>query len=73
MASEWAEKSLGELIEIEHGYAFEGEFFRDEPPGDVLLTPGNFAIGGGFKVEKLKYYIGPVPQEFVLNEGNLLV
>jgi type I restriction enzyme S subunit len=73
MASDWQESSLGELIEIKHGYAFQGEFFRDEPPGDILLTPGNFAIGGGFKADKLKYYDGPVPEEFVLNEGDLLV
>ena len=73
MAGEWVEKSLGEIIEIKHGFAFKGEFFRDEPPGDVLLTPGNFAIGGGFKAEKFKYYDGPAPDEFVLREGDLLV
>ncbi len=44
-----------------------------EPHGDVLLTPGNFAIGGGFKGDKFKYYDGPVPEEFVLREGDLLV
>ena len=26
--------------------------------GDVLLTPGNFATGGGFKADKFKYYDG---------------
>ena len=41
--------SLDELVEIRHGFAFKGEFFHDDPPGDVLLTPGNFAIGGGFQ------------------------
>ena len=49
------------------------EFFRDEPTGNILLTPGNFAIGGGFKAEKLKYYEGPVPDEYVLKEGDLIV
>jgi len=73
MAAEWPETSLGDLIEIDHGFAFQGEFFRDEPPGDILLTPGNFSIGGGFKAEKLKYYSGPVPEDFVLSEGDLLV
>ena len=73
MASEWVEKSLGDVIDIKHGFAFKGEFFRDEPPGDALLTPGNFAIGGGFKADKFKYYDGPVPDEFVLHEGDLLV
>ncbi|MCU0523232.1 MAG: restriction endonuclease subunit S [Elainella sp. Prado103] len=69
----WQVRMLGDFIDIKHGYAFKGEFFRDQPPGDILLTPGNFAIGGGFKDDKLKYYIGAVPEEFVLNKGDLLV
>lgn len=69
----WRPAKLGELVEIKHGFAFAGEYFRDEPPGDVLLTPGNFAIGGGFKDDKFKYYVGPVPDEFVLNKGDLIV
>jgi type I restriction enzyme S subunit len=73
MTGEWRETSLGELIDIKHGFAFKGEFFRDEPRGDILLTPGNFAIGGGFKADRLKYYEGPVPEEFVLHEGDLIV
>lgn len=73
MAGEWVEKSLGDLIDIKHGFAFKGEFFRDEPPGDILLTPGNFAIGGGFKADKFKYYDGPVPDEFVLRKGDLII
>jgi type I restriction enzyme, S subunit len=73
MAPEWPKVALSDLIDIQHGFAFQGEFFREEPPGDVLLTPGNFAIGGGFKADKLKYYSGPVPDEFVLKPGDLLV
>jgi len=73
MTGEWRERSLGELIDIKHGFAFKGEFFCDEPRGYILLTPGNFAIGGGFKGDKFKYYEGPVPVEFVLHEGDLIV
>src|SRR3990172_9410076 len=61
------------VAEIKHGFAFEGESFSDEPAPDVLLTPGNFAIGGGFKADKFKYYIGPVPEEYVLAPGDLIV
>jgi type I restriction enzyme S subunit len=71
--SGWVQYCLGDLIDVKHGFAFRGEFFRDEPPGDILLTPGNFAIGGGFKDDKLKYYFGPVPEEFVLDKGDLLI
>ncbi|MFQ5744952.1 MAG: restriction endonuclease subunit S [Acidobacteriota bacterium] len=73
MAGEWSETTVGELLDIKHGFAFKGEYFRDEPPGNILLTPGNFAIGGGFKADKFKYYNGAVPEEFVLHEGDLLV
>jgi type I restriction enzyme S subunit len=73
MAGEWRPTTLDECIEIKHGFAFKGDFIHDEPRGDVLLTPGNFAIGGGFKGEKFKYYDGPVPEDFVLHEGDLVV
>lgn len=73
MAGEWQETSLGDLINVKHGFAFQGEFIHDEPRGDILLTPGNFAICGGFKGGKLKYFDGPVPNDFVLAEGDLLV
>ncbi|MBD2230969.1 restriction endonuclease subunit S [Phormidium tenue] len=72
-ANHWKEAQLADLIDIIHGFAFKGEYFREEPPGDILLTPGNFAIGGGFKGDKLKYYDGPVPEDYVLDEGDLLV
>src|SRR5271168_1917305 len=71
--NDWIPTRLGDLIEIRHGFAFAGEYFRESPPGDVLLTPGNFAVGGGFKDDKHKYYVGPVPEDFVLSEGDLLV
>ena len=70
---EWRDVALGDLIEIEHGYAFKGAGIHDEAQGDILLTPGNFAIGGGFKADRFKYYDGPVPDVFVLKEGDLLV
>ena len=69
----WREVALGDLIDIKHGYAFKGAFIDEEPMGDVLLTPGNFAIGGGFQLGRAKYYCGTVPSEFVLSEDDLLV
>ena len=67
------ETKLGDIIDIKHGFAFKGQFIHDEPQGHVLLTPGNFAIGGGFKSDKFKFYDGIVPEEYVLREGDLLV
>ena len=73
MAADWQETSLASIIDVKHGFAFPGENIRDEPPGDILLTPGNFAIGGGFKGDKFKYFDGEVPGDYVLNEGDLVV
>ena len=75
MINEWRKVALGDLMDIEHGYAFKGQFIHDEPQDheDILLTPGNFAIGGGFKGDKFKYYKGETPEAFVLNPGDLLV
>jgi type I restriction enzyme, S subunit len=71
--SRWREVRLSDLVEIKHGFAFKGEFFRDEPTENFLITPGNFAIGGGFQWGKSKYYLGPVPSDFVLNPGDIIV
>ena len=70
----WVEAPLCELCDIKHGYAFEGEFFSSS--GDyVLLTPGNFYEKGGYRDrgEKQKYYLGEIPRDYVLKEGDLLV
>jgi type I restriction enzyme S subunit len=73
MASEWKEVALSNIIEITHGYAFPGENIRDAPNKNVLVTPGNFAIGGGFKADKFKYFDGIVPEDYVLRTGDIVV
>lgn len=73
MSAEWPIKRLGDLITIKHGFAFKGVYFSNAPTGDVLVTPGNFAIGGGFKNNKLKFYDGPVQQEYILKKDDLVV
>jgi type I restriction enzyme S subunit len=71
--SEWKRVRLGDLVEVKHGYAFEGQYFADDPTEDALVTPGNFNIGGGFNASKQKFYRGPVPPEFVLVPGDVIV
>lgn len=67
-------RRLGDVIEVKHGFAFDGAYFCDSGPYR-LLTPGNFAEAGGFvdRGDKQKYYDGPVPKDFVLSPGSLLV
>jgi type I restriction enzyme S subunit len=64
---------LSDFIKIKHGFAFKGEYFSVRPTKDVLVTPGNFAIGGGFKADKYKYYAGAVPEDYILKTGDLVV
>lgn len=64
---------LSDYIKIKHGFAFKGEYFSNHPTKEVLVTPGNFAIGGGFKDEKYKYYAGSVPEDYILKPGDLVV
>ncbi len=71
--SEWKKYKLGDLINVKHGFAFKGEFFSDQPTQDILLTPGNFKIGGGFKADKFKYYNGDYPADYILKEGDILI
>ena len=56
MPNGWVETTLGEIIDIKHGFAFKGEFISLESNDKILVTPGNFKIGGGFKSDKYKYY-----------------
>ena len=64
---------LGDYIRIKHGFAFKGDFISPEDNGVVLVTPGNFAIGGGFKEEKCKFFHAEYPDEYVLKPGDLIV
>ena len=64
---------LGDYISIKHGYAFKGDFISTDNNGIVLVTPGNFAIGGGFKENKCKYFTSDYPQEYVLKPYDLIV
>ncbi|WP_064296275.1 restriction endonuclease subunit S [Plantibacter sp. H53] len=65
--------SLGDIIKIKHGFAFKGEDITTERQPHFLVTPGNFSIGGGFKLNRLKYFKGIPPEEYVLRPGDLVV
>ena len=64
---------LSDLIAVKHGFAFKGEYFSDSKTAYQLVTPGNFAIGGGFQLGKGKFYNGPVPNDYVLRKGDVVV
>lgn len=66
-------RSLSEVFNVKHGYAFVGEHIVDEDNGFVLVTPGNFKIGGGFQEDKCKFYDGDVPENYVLKPNDYIV
>lgn len=68
----WQRLRLGDLVEIKHGFAFAGSQFSDDPRLPVVVTPGNFAIGGGFQ-ERDKTFAGDVPDGFEFAPGDLIV
>ena len=64
---------LGDIIEIKHGYAFSGDYIIEEDNNIVLVTPGNFRIGGGFQEKKCKFFDGEIPSDYILKEGDFIV
>lgn len=72
---EWEVARLSQEIDIVHGYAFKGEYFSEQPPGEILLVPGNFHREGGFYFEdnNTKYYRGLIPEGNVLDNSDLLI
>lgn len=70
----WRATTLGELVRIEHGFAFKGEFFVDSGR-QIVLTPGNFHEEGGFRARpgKDRYYSGEFPERYVLERHALIV
>ncbi len=74
MPESWEVVKLGDLFQIKHGFAFDGEFFK--PAGRyILLTPGHFFESGGFRdqAQKTKFYTGEFPRGYLLQKGALLV
>ena len=69
----WEVEQLSDRISIKHGYAFKGDFITNEKTDNILLTPGNFDLGGGFKSSKLRYYFGDVPKDYILKSRDVIV
>lgn len=64
---------LGDAVEIKHGYAFSGAQFSEDVSYPTVLTPGNFALGGGFRRTRPKTFLGAIPSGYELEPGSLIV
>lgn len=74
--TDWHPVRLGDLVSIEHGFAFKSEFFceaADDVP--VVVSVGNFEYSGGFRFGDtgIKGYLGEFPDRFRLTPGDILL
>jgi type I restriction enzyme S subunit len=70
----WHEIQLGDAIHVKHGFAFKGQHFSDAGE-HIVLTPGNFNEQGGFRLRpgKDRFYIGDIPEDYILAQGDLII
>ena len=67
-------KKIADFATIKHGYAFEGQYFSEQEKEYILLTPGNFHIDQKLYFGKnTKFYSGPISEEYILENGSLLI
>jgi type I restriction enzyme, S subunit len=72
----WRLARLGDLVSIEHGFAFKSKFFSgsacDVP---IVVSVGNFDYSGGFRFGStaIKGYVGEFPDRFRLVSGDVLL
>ena len=71
---DWEAKPLVGLTAILHGFGFQGKHFTTFGKYR-LTTPGHFHEAGGFRDvgDKQKFYDGPLPDGYLLREGDLIV
>lgn len=72
-APEWQAKPLGELVQLQSGFAFSSSFFSDS--GQKLVTPKNFTKTGfgNFESSISKYTTEEVSEKYQCRPGDLLV
>lgn len=72
---DWEQRKLGEIIDLENGFAFKSEYFQEDPSDVIVLTPGNVNIGGGFQSGKGRFYniAGKFPDKFIFKPGDIFV
>lgn len=69
----WTEVCLGDFIDVKHGFAFKGDFITDIQNNNILLTPGNFVIGGGWKDWKKYFSWNDFPSDYILNRWDIVL
>lgn len=78
MSAEWRPVTLGDLIEVRHGWPFKSEFFNTDSSDanlPIVVAIGNFEYSGGFRFHstQVKYYTSIFPPEYKLEPGDILI
>jgi type I restriction enzyme S subunit len=70
----WIHCRFEELFRLKHGFAFPSEGYSDQGT-HFLVTPGNFFEQGGFRHRGSdeKFFVGPIPADYVLKDDDVLV
>ena len=67
-------RTLGEFIDVKHGFAFSGDHIVSDQTDRILMTPGHFKIGGGFCHNHKKFYdTDDYRDGYELESGDLVV
>lgn len=64
---------LKNVITIKHGYAYPGEEMVSFETDKIIVTPGNFLIGGGYNQGKNRFYSGEVIKDYELFPEDLII
>ncbi len=74
-SGQWDEKILGELVQLENGFAFQSKYFKKSPTEVIVLTPGSVNIGGGFQAGKGQYYDTKqeIPVRYVFRPNDMFI
>ncbi len=71
--SQYPKRPLSELISVKNGYAYSGKSIGDVETDKVIVTPGNFLIGGGYNAEKNRFFSGDIVRDYELFKGDMIV
>jgi type I restriction enzyme S subunit len=69
--NDWQPRPLGELIRLQKGVSYKGEFL--DKPGPWLLGLGTIALGGGLMLDKARTYSGPIRDSQRASPGDLIL
>lgn len=68
----WADKKLGDFLDLERGLSYKGKFLS-EGEGVPMLNLGNILPNSVFRPEKLKFYTGEFKPRNVVKPGDIIV